>query len=80
MSNCLLKSAFVCAVVIFVAKLFGALVSDVWLIIVYGAPKDAVTWLYMLLNYLSRIIIAAIAYLAVFISMTFLMKNTKSEK
>ena len=75
LNNCLLKSAFVCAVVMLVAKLLGALLSDIWLIVVYGAPEDGITWLYMAINYLSRIIMGVISYLIVYVSMTVLAKK-----
>ena len=75
LSNCLLKSAFVCSVVMLVAKLLGALLSDIWLIVAYGAPEDGITWLYMAINYLSRIIMGVISYLVVYLSMTVLAKS-----
>ncbi len=75
MKNCLLRSAFICALVTLVAKLAGAVISDVWLMIAYGAPKESLTWLYMLLNYLSKIIMCIISYLVVFASMSKLPKT-----
>lgn len=75
MKNCLLKSAFICALVTVVAKLWGAVISDVWLMIVYGAPNESVTWLLMIVNYLTKIIFGAVSYLFITLSMTALSAN-----
>lgn len=77
MKNCLLRSAFICALVTLVAKLAGSVISDAWLMIVYGAPKESVTWLLMILNYLTRIIMGSVSYMLVLISMIALNRSRK---
>ena len=76
--NCLLRSALACAVATFIAKIVGALLSDVWLIIAYGLPEDPVTWLYMGISYVSKIILGIVVYFAVVLAMNpMLVRNKK---
>lgn len=75
--NCLCRSAFVCALVIFIAKLFGDAVSDIWVIIYGGFPSEWVTWVLMAVNYLSKVIFAGIAYLIIYGVMSLLLRKTE---
>ncbi len=61
-SNCLLRSAFICAVITVIAKGIGTIISDVWLIALYGLPKDASTWLLMAVNYISKVLFGFVVY------------------
>ena len=75
--NCLCRSAFVCALVIFIAKLFGDVVSDIWVIIYAGFPSEWVTWVLMAVNYLSKVIFAGIAYFIIYGVMSRLLRKTE---
>ncbi len=75
--NCLLRSIYVCAIVTFVAKLGGALISDVWTMIAYGLPRENITWLLMLLNYASKLLFGAVTYIVVYVSVSKLLKSHK---
>lgn len=76
--NCLLRSAFICATVTLIAKLGGAVISDVWLIIAYGIPTEGITWLYMAVNYLIKAIMGCISYLFVYAAMSSLTKDLEA--
>ena len=71
-SNCLLRSAFICATVTVIAKGIGAVVSDVWLIAMYGLPEDANTWLLMAINYISKVILGFVVYFVTVLAMNML--------
>lgn len=73
--NCILRSIFFCALVTFIAKLCGALFSDIWLIITYGLPSESETWLIMILNYVSKIIFGAIVYFVMYVSVSKLLQK-----
>ena len=76
--NCLLRSAFICGVVTLVAKLVvGALISDIWLILLSGIPQEGETWLLMIVNYTVKIILGAVTYFIIYISMSHLSKDIK---
>ena len=79
-SNCLLRSAFICAVVTVISKEVGALVSDVWLIAVYGLPEDAVTWLHMLVSYVSKVLLGFVVYFVTVCAMNLLGVEKRTEK
>ena len=76
-SNCLLKAAGACALATVVAKLFGDLASDIMYIISYGFPQEGITWIYMILNYASKLIFGAVAYLSIYL---FLNKSLKEKR
>ncbi len=73
--NCLLHSALICAVATFIVKLGGVLLSDIWSIIAYGFPNEAVTWILMLISYVSMTLFGAVVYFAVYFCMSFLLKQ-----
>ncbi len=75
--NCLLRSAFVCAMATFTVKLGGAMLSDIWTIISYGLPTESVTWILMLVNYISMTVFGAIVYFAVYFFMSIMAKQQK---
>ncbi len=75
--NCLLRSAYFCALVTFIAKLSGTLLNDVWSMIVYGLPSVPVTWLLMILNYLSKVIFGAIAYFIIIAMLSRLLNKER---
>lgn len=77
-SNCLMKSAMIAAVVVFVSKIFGQLVNDIYYILVSGLPKEANTSILMAVSYISNLLFGLICYIA---TMFTLMKIAeKSEK
>lgn len=73
-SNCLLRAVMVCALATVVAKLLGDVVSDVAYIVSYGFPKQGITWVYMILNYASKLIFGIVSYLTIYL---FLNKTLK---
>ena len=78
-SNCLLRSAFICALITVIAKEIGSVVSDVWLIVLYGLPEDPITWLFMAVNYISKVILGFAVYFVTVWSMNILNKNTETK-
>jgi hypothetical protein len=75
--NCLLQAVLVCAVATFIAKLGGELANDLMYIIVYGLPKEGITWLYMLVNYVSNALFGIIVYFAVYASLDMMLKKSR---
>ncbi len=75
--NCLLRSVTVCALITFIAKFAGVFLNDVWSIAVGGFPKDAVTWLYMTLNYTSKIIFGLMVYFIVYVVLSSMLKRSE---
>lgn len=75
-SNCLLRSASICAVVTVVAKCIGSLISDIWLIALYGFPEEPGTWLMMAVNYLTMVIMGVVVYFVTVASMNVLYEKT----
>ena len=69
-NNCLMRSALICGIVTAVVKSIGMLLDDLWLIIAFGAPKELVTVLKMLLNYVSGIIPGALCYFVIWIAVS----------
>ena len=78
-SNCLLRSAFICALITVIAKVIGSVVSDVWLIVLYGLPEDPITWLLMLISYVFIVISGVAVYFVTVWSMNILNKNTETK-
>ena len=76
-SNCLLRSAYVCAVATLVAKLFGKVTTDVESIVTMGFPKQWQTWLYMILDYARIAILGLIVYFTIYLMMKIVLKKTK---
>ncbi|MBR3879419.1 MAG: hypothetical protein IKJ24_04765 [Clostridia bacterium] len=76
-TNCLLYAALVCAVATFIAKLGGELANDVMYIVAYGLPKEGITWLYMIINYVSKALFGVIVYFSVYISLDTMLKKGK---
>lgn len=76
--NCLLRSARVCALVTFIAKLLGTVVDDAWTIIAYGMPKEWQTWLYMAINYISKVTFGIVVYIVIYtVLQTVLRKESR---
>ena len=73
--NCLLKSAYVCALVTYIAKFAGTLISDVLVIIESGFPKESVTWLFLVIVYISQIIFGFMCYFFVYASLSSLSQK-----
>ena len=70
-SNPLLRSAFICSIVVFATKFAGRFFDDLLLIITTGLPKDPITVLMMLLYYFSSIIYAVLCYFAMLLTIHF---------
>lgn len=68
--NCLLKSAYICALVTYIAKFAGTLISDVLVIIESGFPKEPTTWLFLAIVYIAQIIFGFMCYFFVYISIS----------
>lgn len=75
-TNCLLRSALICAVVTVIAKCIGSLISDIWLIVLYGLPEDHGTWILMAGNYVSMAILGAVVYFVTVAGMNTLFEKT----
>ena len=75
-TNCLLRSAFICAVVTVIAKCIGSLISDIWLIALYGLPEEPGTWLMMVVNYLTMVIVGVVVYFVTVAGMNALYEKT----
>ena len=78
--NCLLSAAVTCAIVTFVAKIFGQLADDIWYIIADGWPTQASTWGAMALNYVSQVIFGLAVYFAVRTALVVMLKRKTKEK
>ena len=76
-SNCLLRSAGVCALATFIAKVFGELANDIMYIVSAGFPKEGTTWIYMLLNYASKALFGVIVYLTVCVTLNIMLREEK---
>ena len=74
-TNCLLRSAFVCAVATFIAKIIGEAANDVLYIVSAGFPKEGITWIYMFVNYASKALFGVIVYLTVYVAMGAMLKK-----
>ena len=76
-TNCLLRAVAACAIATFAAKLIGDLGNDVMYIISYGFPKQGITWIYMIINYLSKVLFGAISYINIYIVLNDMLKKEK---
>ncbi len=74
--NCILRSILICSVVTFIAKLGGSLISDIWSIVIFGLPADGLTWVLMLLNYISKMIFGAAVYFIVYAAVSRLLNRS----
>lgn len=63
--NPITRSALFCALTVFVSKILGLLINDVFTIVMYGLPKQGSTVLLMLLAYLSNLIYGVLCYVTV---------------
>lgn len=79
-NNCLIKAALVCGIVTAAVKSVGMLLGDLWLIIAYGAPKDPMTIVKMLLNYASGIIPGVLCYFVIWIMVSMFSSKFKTNK
>ena len=75
LSNCLLSSAFVCALLVLITKLGGMLVSDLSYVLTGGLPTEFFTVAQMLLNYSVSIIFAALCYFVMIFGMSFISEK-----
>ncbi len=75
--NCLLRSAGVCGTVVFAAKLFGRVISDIWIMLWTGLPQKLSVVISMLLTYVSFVIFGIICYFAVYLMMSAFLKRTQ---
>lgn len=73
--NCLMRASLACSVVVFVSKILGYVVNDVWTIILYGLPQKTPTVILMALFYLSNIIFGVICYLVMIFTLANLSKK-----
>ena len=78
-SNCLQRSALICAIVTVIAKGVGSLVSDVWLMLLYGLPEDPVTWIMMIISYVIKVILGAVVYFVTVYTMNPLTRLDKTK-
>jgi len=76
-TNCLLRAVGACALLTVAAKLLGELVNDVMYILSYGFPKQWITWVYMIVNYASKLLFGIISYATIYV---FLNKTLKEEQ
>lgn len=76
-SNCLLRSASVCALATFIAKVAGELANDVMYIASAGFPKEWITWVYMLVNYVLKALFGVVVYFTVRVSLDVMLKDEK---
>ncbi len=74
-NNCLLRSALVCAVATFAAKVTGEVANDALYIVSAGLPKEGMTWLYMVVNYASKALFGALVYLTVYAALGAMLKK-----
>lgn len=70
-SNPLLRSAFICSIVVFATKFAGRFFDDLLVIITTGLPKEFITVFMMLLYYFSSIIYAVLCYFAMLLTIHF---------
>ena len=77
--NCLLRSAFICALVSLIAELAITVANDLLLIFSSGAPERAETWVAMGINYLSKVILGVITYFVIF-AFTVIVFEEKNKK
>ena len=78
-SNCLLRSAYICAFATFITKLIGKMLfSDLVSIIEAGLPKQWQTWLYMLLDYAKTFAFGVIVYFTIYLTLKVLLKKNKT--
>ena len=73
--NCLLRSAYICAIVTLIAKLGGTVLSDLLIIIDGGMSEQLMAWLLLLLTYISKFIFGFMCYLFVYYSMSVISRN-----
>lgn len=73
--NCLMRAAMAAAAVVFVSKIFGQLVNDVYYILAAGMPKEVNTVILMLVSYLSHALFGAICYVAVILTLLKLVEK-----
>ena len=76
--NCILRSAFVGAIIVFASKALGLFLNDVWAIMLGGLPQKAVTVALMLLNYLSCIIFGAVSYFISYFCLSKLLDKSEN--
>lgn len=82
-SNPCLRASLFCALIVFLSKIFGLLVNDIYSLIVWGLPKKAVSWVIMSAYYLGELLFGIICYVVIIFTVTKLMdrlilKNRKS--
>lgn len=75
--NCLLRSAYVCAIVTLISKLAGRALSDIMIIIDSGLPNEPITLLKMLIAYISMVIFGVMCYMFVYYSISLLSTKLK---
>ena len=77
-SNCLMRSAMLSAVIVFVSKILGVLINDVYAILSAGLPQEGSTVILMLVNYLSNLIFGVICYIAVIFTVMKLVEKNQN--
>ena len=78
--NPLMKSAAVAAATVFAIRLFLQVMNDVITIAMSGAPSRPVTWVMMILTYLSTLIVGLLCYVAIILAMRLILSKIASEK
>ncbi len=79
-SNCLMRSAAMCGIVTMGAKLFGAVVNDIWTMALGGLPEKWTTVVAMALTYASYVIFGVICYFVMYVALSLLFGSLKNDR
>ena len=77
-ANCLMRGALGIALAVFVSKIAGQLINDLYYVLTAGLPKLASTWILMLATYLSYAIFGILCYATVLFVLMKLLNRAKS--
>ena len=77
-ANCLMRGALGIALAVFVSKIAGQLINDLYYVLTAGLPKLASTWILMLATYLSYAIFGILCYATVLFVLMKLLNRAKN--
>lgn len=71
--NHFLRAAFFCALTVFISKIFGRFVNDLYSLVLYGFPEKGETWLIMATAYIFEAVFGLLCYVIIVFALTKLM-------
>lgn len=72
-NNPCLRAAFFSSLTVFLSKIFGRVINDIYSLIIWGLPQKGITWVIMAAEYVFEMIFGLLCYVVIIFTLTKLM-------